>query len=54
MTSCKKCKECDCIETVNGNSTETAIGEFCDEEIEEQENELFIHVEGTAYIECRK
>jgi len=54
MTSCKKCKECYFIETVNGNSTETAIGEFCDEEIEEQENKQFIPVEGTAHIECRK
>ena len=54
MTSCKQCKECYFIETLKGNSTETAIGEFCDEKIEEQENKQFIPVEGTAHIECRK
>lgn len=51
--SCEKCKECYFIEENNGTTTETPLGEFCGDEIDEQEAREFIPVTGTAYIECR-
>jgi hypothetical protein len=51
--SCKKCKECYLIEESNGTITETPIGEFCGDEIEEKENQELIGVSGPVYNECR-
>lgn len=50
---CKKCKECYFVEEANGNKTESSLGEFCGDEIDEQENKDFIANSGLAYIECR-
>ncbi len=53
LSSCKKCKECYFVEEGNGTRTEQALGEFCDDDIETKENEEFICIDGSCFIECR-
>ncbi len=53
LPSCKKCKTCYLIEEVNGTTNEFYQGEYCGDEIEEQENKVFHPQSGTTHIECR-
>ena len=53
LFSCEdKCKECFLIEEGSAGNVETSIGEFCGDEIEEQESEEYIVTDGDAYVEC--
>lgn len=55
LSSCaEECKTCYGIEAVNGVIiTETEVGDFCGDEIEEKENQQLICIEGNCYFECR-
>ncbi len=50
--SCSKCKECYLIEGNGNNKVETSIGEFCGDDLEEQENRTVVCIDN-CYIECR-
>ncbi len=54
LFSCKKCEECYFVEEVNGQRVETPIGEFCDDDIEAKESEVFICSLGTnCFVTCK-
>lgn len=55
LSSCnkKECKECYLIEENNGTINEVPIGTFCDEKIEEKENQVWVPSSGSAHNECR-
>ena len=50
---CKKCKECYFVQGSNGIKNETPLGEFCGDEIENKENEVFTCIDGGCYNECK-
>lgn len=49
LTSCKKCEECH----YDGPNGEVELGEYCDEDLEQMEQNGSIEVDGTTYtVHC--